>query len=302
MNKITNGKITGIIPPIITPLNEDGTLDLEGLTRVIEYDIAGGCSGIFVMGSTGEAMRVSRQTWRDTINNACRIAGDRVHVFCGVIDSSTERVIENIKTAEQFGAKYVVSTVPFYIQNCCQDEMIRHYEKIASSTALNVVVYNIPSNVGTKIEPETVARLAQIENIKAYKDSTADWENFQRCLFLLKDADISIFNGAEELCAAAMLFGANGCVPGLGCIFPKVFVDMYNAAQEGNIELAFQLQKQVWLVRKALFAGQSWLSAMKYLGKYTGLSSTDYASFPIEPLTTNQKNMINQYVKESGLL
>ena len=93
--------------------------------------------------------------------------------------------------------------------------------QIASSTALNVVVYNIPSNVGTKIEPETVARLAQTENIKAYKDSTADWENFQRCLFLLKDADISIFNGAEELCAAAMLFGANGCVPGLGCIFQK---------------------------------------------------------------------------------
>jgi len=301
MQKITNGKITGIIPPIITPLDEKGQLDTQGLKNVIEHCISGGVTGVFAMGSTGEAMRVSRKTWKDSLKCSIETAGDRIHVFCGVIDSGTERVIENIKEAEQLGAEYVVATVPFYIQNCCQDEMIRHYEKIAGSTNLKVVVYNIPDTTGTRIEPETIAALSKIDNIVAFKDSTNNWEHFQRCLFLLKDADISIFNGAEELCSAAMIYGADGCVPGLGCIFPEVFVEMYNAARAGDIARTFELQKQVWKVRKSLTAGKSWLSAMKYLGKLRNLSSTDKASFPIEPLTEMQKKQIDQYVKESGL-
>ena len=209
--------------------------------------------------------------------------------------------LENIKEAEQLGAKYVVATVPFYIQNTCQDEIIRHYEKIASSTDCNVVVYNIPGMTGTCIAPETIAELAKIDNITAFKDSSADWEHFQRCMYLLEDADISIFNGAEELCAAAMVFGADGCVPGLGCLFPKVFKDMYDAAQKGDVQAAYGFQRQVWHVRKSLSVGKSWLSSMKYLGYLLKLSSTDYTSFPIEPLTDAEKTKIDQIVKESGL-
>ena len=120
-------------------------------------------------------------------------------------------------------------------------------------------------------------------------------------MYLLEDADISIFNGAEELCAAAMVFGADGCVPGLGCLFPKVFKDMYDAAQKGDVQAAYGFQRQVWHVRKSLSVEKSWLSSMKYLGYLLQLSSTDYTSFPIEPLTDAEKTKIDQIVKESGL-
>jgi len=301
MKHVTKGTLGGIIPPIITPLTEDGKLDKAGMCKVIDHCIAGGVTGIFTMGSTGEAMRTSRDVWRDALKTSLEHVNGRVPVFCGVVDSTTDRALENIKEAEQLGAEYVVSTVPFYIQNTCQDEILRHYEKLAASTNCNVVVYNIPGMTNTCIAPETIAELAKIDNITAFKDSSADWEHFQRCLYLLEGADISIFNGAEELCAPAMIFGANGCVPGLGCLFPKVFKDMYDAAENGDIQKAYDLQRQVWLVRKSLSVGKSWLSSMKYLGYMLKLSDTDLASFPIEPLTDAEKARIDQLVKESGL-
>ncbi len=301
MKKITKGTLGGIIPPIITPLTAEGKLDEAGLCKVIDHCIAGGVSGIFTMGSTGEAMRTGREVWRGALKTSLEHVNGKVPVFCGIVDSTTDRTLENARVAEQLGAEYLVATVPFYIQNTCQDEILRHYEKIAASTDCKIVVYNIPGMTGTCIAPETIARLAQIENVVAFKDSSADWEHFQRCLYLLENAPISIFNGAEELCSAAMVFGADGCVPGLGCLFPKVFVDMYKAALADDIQTAHALQRQVWMVRKSLSVGKSWLSAMKYLGYLLHLSSTDYTSFPIEPLTDKEKARIDRIVEESGL-
>lgn len=287
---------TGIIPPIITPLREDRTLDVEGLQRLVAYDIAGGVSGVFAMGSSGEAMMTSRQVWLDTLKHTVLAAAGKIKVFCGVIDASTTRVIENIKAAEQVGAEIMVATTAFYLQNSCQAEIIRHYETIAKSTKSKLVVYNIPGMTHSPIAPETIRELAQIDNVVAYKDSCADWESFQRVLFLLEDRDIAVFNGAEELCSAAMIFGAQGCVPGLANFFPKMFVDMYDACQRGDIQTAYRLQKEVWDLRKVLSVGKHWMSAMKHIGASMGFGS-DIASLPVEPLTAEQAAAMDAIVK-----
>lgn len=287
---------TGIIPPIITPLREDRTLDVEGLQRLVAYDIAGGVSGVFAMGSSGEAMMTSRQVWLDTLKHTVLAAAGKIKVFCGVIDASTTRVIDNIKAAEQVGAEIMVATTAFYLQNSCQAEIIRHYETIAKSTKSKLVVYNIPGMTHSPIAPETIRELAQIDNVVAYKDSCADWESFQRVLFLLEDRDIAVFNGAEELCSAAMIFGAQGCVPGLANFFPKMFVDMYGACQRGDIQTAYRLQKEVWDLRKVLSLGKHWMSAMKHIGAGMGFGS-DIASLPVEPLTAEQAAAMDAIVK-----
>lgn len=111
----------------------------------------------------------------------------------------------------------MVATTAFYLQNSCQAEIIRHYETIAKSTNSKLVVYNIPGMTHSPIAPETIRELAQIDNVVAYKDSCADWESFQRVLFLLEDRDIAVFNGAEELCSAAMIFGAQGLLRARPC-------------------------------------------------------------------------------------
>lgn len=287
---------TGIIPPIITPLREDRSLDVEGLQRLIDFDIAGGVSGVFAMGSSGEAMMTSRQVWLDTLKHTVAHTAGRAKVFCGVIDTSTTRVIDNIKAAEQVGAEIMVATTSFYLQNSCQDEIIRHYETIAKSTKSKIVVYNIPGMTHAPIAPDTIRELAQIDNVVAYKDSCADWESFQRVLFLLEDRDIAVFNGAEELCSAAMTFGAQGCVPGLANFFPKMFVDMLDACKRGDTQTAYKLQKQVWDLRKVLSVGKHWMSAMKHIGAGMGFGA-DIASLPVEPLTAAQAAQIDETVK-----
>lgn len=287
---------TGIIPPIITPLKADRTLDEEGLKKLIDFDIEGGVSGVFTMGSSGEVMMTSREDWLKTIRKTIEFTKDRVTVFCGVIDSSTVRVIENIKAAEQAGAKIVVATPSFYLQSSCQDEIIRHYEAIAKSTELKLVVYNIPGMTHAPIAPETIRKLAEIDNVVAFKDSCADWETFQRMLFLLEDRDVAVFNGAEELCSAAMTFGAQGCVPGLANFFPKMFVEMYDACKRGDTKTAYRLQKEVWDLRKVLSIGRHWMSAMKHIGSTMGFGA-DIASLPVEPLTAEQAGKIDAIIK-----
>ena len=287
---------TGIIPPIITPLREDRSLDVEGLQRLIDFDIAGGVSGIFAMGSSGEALMTSRQVWLDTLKHTVAHTAGRVPVFCGVIDTSTTRVADNIKAAEQAGAQIMVATTAFYLQNSCQAEIIRHFETLAKGTASKLVVYNIPGMTHTPIAPETIRELAQIDNVVAYKDSSADWENLQRVLFLLEDRDIAVFNGAEELCSAAMTFGAQGCVPGLAGFFPKLFVDLAQAGLRGDVATAYRLQRDVWELRKVLGMGKHWMSAMKHIGAGMGFGA-DIASLPVEPLTAAQAAQIDEVVR-----
>ncbi|MHB8277082.1 MAG: dihydrodipicolinate synthase family protein [Candidatus Humimicrobiaceae bacterium] len=290
-------KYFGIIPPLVTPLLEDESLDEGSFVKIINYCIDGGVHGVFTMGTSGEAMNVTRKVWGRAIEISVKEAGSRVPVFCGVIDSCTIRVIENIKEAQQVGAKIVVVAPAFYLQNTCQDEIIRHFEKVCNSTDLQVAIYNIPSMTHVNILPETISELAKIDNVVAYKDSCGNWEQVQRDLFLLEDSNISFFNGAEELCSASMIFGAQGCIPGLANYFPKLFVDLYNAGLDKDIKLSYELQKQVWDVRKSLSVGKSWISAMKYIGYKLSLSS-DKASSPIEPLNNMERKRIDEILEK----
>ncbi|MDO4546966.1 MAG: dihydrodipicolinate synthase family protein [Clostridia bacterium] len=288
-------RFTGIIPPIISPMDKDRRLDCDALRRLIDFNLDGGASGIFCMGSAGEAMMVSREDWLKCIKVTVEHVAGRAPVFAGVIDSSTARVIENIKQAEQAGAVNMVVTPAFYLQNTCQDEIIRHYEIIAHSTKSSIVAYNIPPMVHCNIDPETAVRIAEIDNVVAYKDSSGDWERFQRLLFLLGDRDISVLCGLEEMAAAAVLMGAQGCVPGMSNCFPKLYSSLYRACVDRDIDLAFRLQKDCYMLRKAVGAGSSWVSAIKYIASVMGFGE-NIASYPIQPLTEQQMRRIDEIV------
>ena len=291
-----NNTYHGIIPPVVTPLADDETLDEEAYARLLTSLCDAGMHGIFAMGSSGEAMNVTRSVWKRAIAAAVGIVAERVPVFCGVIDSCTKRVIEAIKEAEQVGATTVVATPAFYLQNGGQGEIIRHYEAICRSTNLEVVVYNIPAMVHANILPETIQKLQDIDNVVAYKDSCGDWEQFQRNLFVMNTSRVSLFNGAEELSGASLVFGAQGCVPGLANFYPKLFVEMYDASLAGKIAEVFELQRSVWDIRRVLRVGKSWMAAMKYLTRKWGFGRGTLST-PVEPLTKDQEREIDAIVE-----
>lgn len=291
----------GIIPPLVTPLNEDESLDEQALRRLIRFCIAGGASGVFVNGTSGEAMRVTDAVWEEVTRVALEEGNGQIDVFCGAIDSSTSRVIERIKKIEALGGTLAVCTPAFYIKNFGQEEIIRHYERICEASGIDIAVYNIPDTTHVNIMPLTVARLAEMERIVVYKDSCADWQQLQEAITCLVDKDISVFNGAEELCFVSMLLGAQGCIPGLGNFYPELFVELYESCQRKDVEQGYTLQRKINAIRKCLSAGPSWISVMKYLLEVSGIGQA-VVSAPLAGMTEKQEHDVRQILIDQGVL
>jgi 4-hydroxy-tetrahydrodipicolinate synthase len=291
-------KYYGIIPPIVTPLLPNETLDEQSTRNLVNHCIDGGVNGLFVNGTSGEAMRVTDAVWEDNTRIVLEEAKGRVPVFCGAIDSSTGRVIEKLKKIEALGGKIGVCTPPFYLTSFGQEEILRHYEKICDSTSLEIAIYNIPETTHANILPETIAKLADSEKIIIYKDSSADWQQVQRTLFLLEDKDIAFFNGAEELCAASMLYGAQGCIPGLATFMPELFVELYSLCKSGDVQKSYELQKRIFRIRKSIFVGDCWIAGMKGLLDLFKLGSNNISA-PLPTLTPPQMGIIADILKEN---
>lgn len=292
-------RFTGIIPPLVTPLNQDESLCESAVHNLIDYCKDNGVSGVFVNGTSGEAMRISDEVWEQMTKAALKHAASDFSVFCGAIDSTTIRSLEKIKRIEALGGTLAVCTPPFYLANFGQDEILRHFDRICSMSDIEIAVYNIPDTTHVNILPETIARLADYENLVVYKDSCADWQQLQRNLYCLKEKNISLFNGAEELCAVSMLYGAQGCIPGLANFFPKLFVDLHQICLEGNIAESSRIQEQICRLRECLFEGPAWITVMKYLLSVFGFGG-EAVSWPLPEMNDQQKNKVHAILRQYG--
>lgn len=287
MNQI----LKGIIPPLVTPLQEDGSLDEKGLKRLVDHCIRGGVDGIFILGSCGEGSVFPIGFRKEFTQKTLEFAAGRVPVLVGVLDNSTPKVIEGIKALAETGAEYFVVTAPYYLAVTGQEAIYRHYQTVAASTEKKIVIYNIPSFTHTNIAPETAARLLRdIDNIAGEKDSTDDWAQFEKELFLKTEETGSLLSGCEETCALSMLLGADGCVPCLANAYPAFFAELYAAAREGNVEKVFSMQKEITELRAIMGCGY-WVSIVKYLCARKDLIQ-DYPAAPEVPLTAEQKQAV----------
>ena len=192
--------------------------------------------GIFVAGSNGESLALT-QTERDrAIGIALDEVGGRLPVMAGVMDTSTRRVIDNIKRLEQMGGRAAVVTPVFYARHATPDETVRHFEEISRHTAIDLVLYNIPPFTGTTLKAETVFTIARIDKVIGYKDSSGSFADFQKCLAHFKHSDFFLHQGTTSLAAASLLLGADGYIPSLAPLFPRPFVRLYECARRGDVE------------------------------------------------------------------
>ena len=295
-------RFEGIFAPTITPLDEKERVDELGFVNQLNRLIDSGVHGIYLLGTSGEFTTLTNAERERAMDIAVKAVGGRVPIICGVMDTSTQRVIQNIEIAEQFGVDTVAATPGYYYSSTDDADLIEFYKTIAASTELPVFIYNIPSTVKTAIKPQVVAELAEdCDNIVGIKDSSGDWTNCLNLLTLLGDrTDFAIMLGSHTALGAAVLFGADGGVVSIANVAPKESVALYNAAKARDIDEVHRLQKLLLRLSKVYTYGQG-VSGMKACLEILGVCSAHTTS-PLLPISDAAKAELRQLLTDEGIV
>lgn len=272
----------GIVPPMITPLIDTDTLDVKGVNNLVEHLIKGGVSGIFILGTTGEAQHLSVKVKTELVQETCKAVNGRVPVLVGITDTSLYESIKLAEVAAQSGAKALVAAPPYYFA-LGQPELIEYYQELADKCPLPLYLYNMPSHTKTMIELGTVAELAKHPNIIGLKDSSANGVYFCKLLNMFKDRpDFGLYVGPEEMLVSVALLGAHGGVSGGANVYPEIFVATYNAAAAKDVDKTVELQDKLLSVGIELFGfgrfGSSYIKGIKTALQQKGICSDVLAS------------------------
>ncbi|MEP7267044.1 MAG: dihydrodipicolinate synthase family protein [Saprospiraceae bacterium] len=297
--------LRGIVPPLVTPLLDQDALDIDGLERLIEHVIAGGVHGIFILGTTGEGPSLSYRLQTEMIKESSRIINERIPLLVGISHTSMIDSIRLSQIAYEAGADAVVSAPPYYFVPS-QSEMIRFYDELVTQLALPVYLYNMPSMTKVSFEPTTVKRIAESEKVIGFKDSSAKGTYFQSVMYEMRDCkDFSLFVGPEEMIAELVLMGADGGVAGGANIFPKLYVDLYNAASTGNIQKTKKLHAKVMQISSTIYgvgdSGSSFLMGAKCALSILGICNNTLA-LPFSNFGSVQWEIIAKAIDELQLI
>lgn len=296
--------LRGIVPPLVTPLNGRDELDRVGLKRLIEYQIAGGVSGLFVLGTTGEAPSLSYRLRYEFVELTCQIVAGRVPVLVGVTDTSVEESLRLSKFAKSVQATAVVAAAPYYF-TVGQSEVCNFMLDLADESSLPLFLYNIPSCVNLSLTFETYERLSRHQNICGLKDSSGDLPAFRKLLELRSSRpDWTFLMGYESLLAEATLAGGDGGVTGGAVIHPTLFVKSFQAAECRNRQeidrLQIDIEKVGTLYSIAGTAAAGYLRGLKCALEVMGLCSGGLAT-PFRSAEEPERSKIAALVKSLGL-
>lgn len=295
---IQNKPLCGIIPPLVTPLKDNETLDVESLERLIEHLIAGGVHGLFILGTTGEEQSLSYDVRKQMIKEACRINHGRLPLLACITDTSIVESIRLAKVAANCGADGVVSAPPYYFATG-QPELAQFYEELVPQLPLPVFLYNMPSHVKVSFAPDTVRRIARNLQVIGFKDSSANAVYFQSVMYKMQERrDFAMLVGPEEITGECVLLGAHGGINGGANMFPELYVAMYEAASTGDLPRVRQLQQFVMQISTTIYTvgkhGSSYLKGLKCALSLLGIINDDFVASPFYKFDAPEREKIHQ--------
>ncbi|MCL2617034.1 MAG: dihydrodipicolinate synthase family protein [Defluviitaleaceae bacterium] len=248
-------KPSGIIPPIVTPFKDDGSINEPVLRDVIEFLIKGGVHGIFPMGTTGEFYAIGGGEYQRLLEVTVEAVGGRVPVYAGCNDITTRGSIKLVKMAEKAGVDAISVLTPMFISQT-QAELYAFFKTIAEDSSLPIVLYNNKPKTNINIDPATVAKLAEIENIVGIKDSTGDFTNTIEYLHLTRSNDnFHVVLGRDTLIYAGLCHGATGAIASCANVAPRVVADIYDKYMAGDHAGALEAQFNLTPLRLACNMG-----------------------------------------------
>jgi 4-hydroxy-tetrahydrodipicolinate synthase len=236
----------GIVPPSLTPLNDDETVDQRSLAALLDYLIAEGVHGLWICGTTGEFACLAGAQRAAAIRTAVQTAAGRVPVVANVGDGSTALAIANARAAAEAGADALALTPPYYYSNN-QAELLDHFRALRAAVDLPLLVYNIPQTVKVKLDVGTMATLANEGTVVGLKDSQNDLDWFRSVVVATRERrpDLRGFLGTRALIDAAVLIGGVGSIPGISNIYPRWCARCHEAAARGDWAEAARYQELV---------------------------------------------------------
>ncbi len=293
-------KPQGVIPPIITPLTDDGEVNYPVLRQMVDHLIDNGVHGLFPMGTTGEFYAFDNDTYRKILETVVDQTAGRVPVYGGANHITTRGVVELVKICEEVGVDAVSVLTPMFVSQT-QDELYDYYRTIAESTTLPIIMYNNKPKTNVTIEPATAARLAEIPNIVAVKDSTGDMTNAAEYIRLTKDNDsFSVLMGRDTLIYAALCYGASGAIASCANVAPRIAADIYDKYVAGDLEGA--LDAQFTLAPLRIACGMGTFPAVIKEGLVQQGIPVGKCLAPIAELTDAEKEKLHQVLREMDLV
>ena len=290
--------ITGSIVALVTPMQDDGSIDFAALRRLIDWQIAEGTQCIGVVGTTGESPTVTVDEHCEMIRVAVEHVRGRVPVMAGTGANSTAEAIELSRFALKVGADCTLSVVPYY-NKPSQEGIYRHFKAIAEAVDIPMVLYNVPSRTVADMQVETALKLAQVPGVIGIKDATGD---IARGSALLRGAPagFSVYSGNDDSAVALMLLGGHGSVSVTANVAPRAVQAICAAALAGDARTAARLQLQLLALHQVLFVEPSPAPAKWALAQLGRCGAT--VRLPITPLSESGQAAVKTALSEAGLL
>ncbi|MCQ2016505.1 dihydrodipicolinate synthase family protein [Clostridium butyricum] len=280
MSKFDIKAFKGVIPAVLTVFDKEENIDEVGMRQLVSFLIEKGVNGLYLTGSTGEGFTMTSEERKKVVEIVIDETAGRVPVVVHVGAIGTKISIDLAKHAESVGADGISSVPPFYWK-FNENQIIKYYEDIANSCSIPMIVYNVPL-VGL-LGMNAIKRLAKIENIKGIKyTALSQYEITQ-----IKDEvgeEFLVYSGADEMAMSGLIAGADGIVGSFYNIMPELFINIYDAVKNKDLDEAQRLQKQA--VEVIMYALQlpSFYAGMKVILKWMGINA-GYCRRPFENLT-----------------
>lgn len=289
-------RFAGLTVALITPFR-DGNVDEAALKRLVDWHVESGTNCISPCGTTGESPTLSHEEHERVISLVCDQAAGRIRVVPGTGSNSTAEAIRLTRRAKEAGADGALMVAPYY-NKPTQEGFYEHFRCVAETVDIPIVLYNIPGRTAKNMEPETICRLAELENIVAIKESTGSMDQASQ---ILSGSELTVLSGDDSLTLPLMSLGGSGVVSVVGNIVPRDVQMMITAWRSGNIAEAQKWHHRLFpLCRDMLGLSTNPIpvkAAMHMLGKDTG-----EVRLPLTPLSDSQLGWLRQTLKRYGLL
>ena len=288
----------GSMVALVTPMFEDGSIDMDGLAKLVEFHVANGTDAIVSVGTTGESATLDQAEHCEVIKRTVEMAKGRVPIIAGTGANSTSEAIELTRCAMEMGADACLLVTPYY-NKPTQEGLYLHFRAVAEAVAIPQILYNVPGRTSVDMLPETVERLSHISNIVGIKEATGDLDRARDILARCGDR-LELYSGDDATAMECILLGAKGDISVTANVAPKAMHEMCAAAEAGDRATAEPLNSTLDILHRKLFLESNPIP-VKWALYEMGMIPQGIR-LPLTPLAERYRDELRDALKQAGVL